>query len=63
MKTANHNFAQSDQRFEPGTPIKAWAILKNGERVFIDRQNGDGKVAWFFAGRRRIDPQEIQEWK
>lgn len=49
----------TDQTFEPGTPIKQWVTLKSGERVWIDRQNGDGQKAWYFSGKRKIDPDEI----
>lgn len=46
-----------------GTPIKRWAVLKNGEKVFIDTQNGDGKKAWYYAGRRQIAPEDIADWQ
>lgn len=59
----NHNGMGSDQKFEPGTPIKQYAVLTDGRKVFIDRQNGDGQKAWFYAGRQRIDPADIKEWK
>lgn len=63
MQNTNHNFKQSDQRFEPGTPIKQYAILKSGERVFVDRQDGDGQQAWFYAGKRQIDPADVDGWQ
>lgn len=49
-------------RSDNGEQVKQWAILKSGEKVFIDSQNGDGVKAWFFAGLRKIAPDSIREW-
>lgn len=58
-KQVRINQLTTDQTFEPGTPIKQWVTLKSGERVWIDRQNGDGQKAWFYSGKRQIDPDEV----